>query len=112
MSDRASNDGGQHVEEAEEESPGLDSVRCGSLEVEEIEARETLHGGAASDRVVARAFARSGPTRAFGDVEGNRNRGAIKLIGELGTTKRKPADDDASEIDGESVRIEPVEGWR
>jgi hypothetical protein len=108
-SNRATNDGREDIEETEDDRPGLASVRSGDLEFEEIETGEALDRGAAGDRVVAGAFARCRPPRALRDIQRNRNGSAVELIGEFGTTERKPSNHDASELDGEAVGVETME---
>ena len=51
---------------------------------EKIDDRKTFERAAAGDRVVPPAFAGGGAAGAFGDVETDRNRRAIELVGEFG----------------------------
>ena len=48
--------------------------------------------------------------RSLGQIQRNRDGGAVELIGEFGTAEREPSNNDASEIDGEAVRVKSMEG--
>ncbi len=101
--------GREDVQEAEEDGSGFGRRRSGELEFEEIEAREALDGGAAGDGVVAGTLPRRGAGGAFGDVQGNRDRRAVELVGEFGASQWQPADNAATELQGELVGVETVE---
>ena len=101
--------GSEDVQEAEDHGPGFGGVRSGNLEFEQIEAGEAFDGGAAGDGVVTSALTRRGAPRAFGDVQRHGDRRAVELVGQFGTAKRKPADDDAAKLEGELVGVEAVE---
>ena len=109
-STRTADDRGQDVKEAEDDGASFRGVGRRRLEFEEIEAGEALDRGSAGDSVVAGALTRRGPTRAFRNVQRNGNGRAVELIGQFGTPKRKPSNNDASELDGEAIRVEAMEG--
>ena len=102
-------EGGEDVQEAEEDGAGFARGRGGEFEFEEVEASEALDGGATSDRVVTGTVTRGGAAGAFGDVERDGDRRAVELVGELGAAERQPPDDDAPELQGELVGVEAVE---
>ena len=103
------NQGRQDVKHADEESAGLVRPRSRELEFEGVETGQALDCGTARYRVMARAFTGSGASRAFRDVQRNRDRGAVELIRELGAAKREPANDVTAEVDGEGVGVEAME---
>jgi hypothetical protein len=109
-SDRAADYRRQDVKETEDDCASRHGVGSGDLELEEVETGETLHRGSARDRVVAGALTWRGPTRALSYVQRNRDGGTIELIREFGTAQREPSNHQASELDGEAVRVESIEG--
>jgi len=102
----SANEGGEDVQEAKDHGAGVSRVGSGQLEFEEVEAGEAFDGGAAGDGVVTGTLSRRGAAGAFGDVQGDGDRRAVELVGEFRTAQRKPANNDAAELEGECVGVE------
>ena len=100
---------GEDVEKTDDDDTSPDCGRGGEFEFEEIEAGKAFDGGPTGDGVVAGTFARRGPAGAFGDTERNGDRRAIELVREFGAAQRQPSNDKSTELEGATVRVEPME---
>jgi hypothetical protein len=72
---------GENVEQSEQGRAGFIGARRVELEFEEIEARQTFDRGTTSNRVVTSTLTRRHPARSLRDIERDRNRCTIELIG-------------------------------